>query len=241
MSRMKELIRREFLSRKEILVGTVIGERRPDRFDGTSPGAGVMVVCDVEIGSNNPLLNVPIKAGADGSRFYAGLGETVLLRRNLGGRYQVVGPGDRVAAEMEIIEYDAVTRDVTVQTQQGFAQVIDPFEFYAGVAALKGNPAITFDNEVGNDTITRTVGSFITDGFAGSDSLIITSPLNSQTITVNSVSTLVMDFGGDPFVDEGPITGVRIGIATSSRWNDGVLTFPSRRIENAAGLTIIPS
>ncbi len=237
MSREKELIRREFLSRKELLVGTVVGERRPDRFDGTAPGAGVMWVCDVEIGSNNPLLNVPIKAGADGGRFFSGLGQTVLLRRNLLGRYQVVGPGDRVAGQMEIIEYGAVSKDVVVQTQQGFAQVIDPFEFYQGSFAMVGNPSITF----GLNTITRTVGSFTDEGFAGSDSIDISSPLNSQTLTVSSVTALVMTFGGSPFVVEGPITGVRIGIATTSRWNDGVLTFPSRRIENAAGLTIIPS
>ncbi len=237
MSREKELIRREFLSRKELLVGTVIGSRRPDRFDGTSPGAGVMWLCDVEIGSNNPLLNVPIKSGADGGRFYANAGQTVLLRRNLLGRFQVVGPGDRVAAQMEVIEYGAVSKDIVVQTQQGFTEVVDAFEFYQGPAAMLGNPSITFTL----NTIARTVGSFTDEGFAGSDSIDISSPLNSQTLTVSSVTALLMTFGGTPFVVEGPITGVRIGIATTSRWNDGVLTFPSRRIENAAGLTIIPS
>ncbi len=241
MSRQKELIRREFLSRQELLVGTVVGEPRPIRFDGTAPGAGVLFVCDVEIGTNNPLFNVPIKGGSDGGRFFANLGQTVLLRRNLVGRWLVIGPGDRVATPMEVIEYNATTKDIAAQTTIGFSTVIDAFEDYQGSAAMKGNPSITFANEVGNDTITRTVGSFLTEGFSGSDSLIITSPLNSQTVTVSTVITLVMEFGGDPFVDEGPITGVRIGIATSSRWNDGVLSFPSRRIVNGAGQTVSAS
>ena len=148
MSRDKELIRREFLSRKELLVGTVIGEQRAARFDGTAPGAGVMWVCDVEIGSNNPLFNVPVKAGAHGGRFFAGLGQTVVLRRSLTGRYQVIGPGDRVSTQMEIIEYNAVAKDVAVQTQLGFQQVVDPFEVYQGLSAMLGNPSITFANEV---------------------------------------------------------------------------------------------
>ncbi len=241
MSRDKELIRREFLSRKELLVGTVIGEQRAARFDGTAPGAGVMWVCDVEIGSNNPLFNVPVKAGAHGGRFFAGLGQTVVLRRSLTGRYQVIGPGDRVSTQMEIIEYNAVAKDVAVQTQLGFQQVVDPFEVYQGLSAMLGNPSITFANEVGNDTITRGTGSFVDEGFVATNSLVITSPLNSQTATVAVVGALELQFGGDPFVDEGPITGVRIGIDTSSRWNDGVLSFPSRRIVNAAGITISAS
>ncbi len=242
MSRETELIRREFLARQEFLVGTVIGEPRPTRFDGVAPGAGVLLVCDVDIGSNNPLLNVPIKSAGDGSHFYAGLTNTVLLRRNLLGRFQVVGPGDRANGFNETIEYNAVAKDIAVQTTGGFEVVVDAFEEYQGDNAMKGNPDITFSNEAGNDTLARDAGSFLDDGLAATDSIIITgSPLNSQTITITIAGALQLEFSGNPFVDEGPLDGIRIGLAATSRWNDGVLTFPSRRIENAAGFTIIPS
>lgn len=242
MSREKQLIRREFLSRKEFLVGTVIGAARAIRFDGTAPGAGVMLVCDVEIGSNRPLFNVPIKAGSDGGRFFANLGQTVLLRRNLGSRYQVVGPGDRAAGELQTIEYDLTTQDVAGSSARGFSTVIDPFEYYMGPSALKGNPAVTFDQvPAANDTITRAAGSFVDDGFVAGQSVKITSPLNAGTQTIAIVTGLVLEFSGDVLVDEGPISGVTILAVGTSRWNNGVDSFPSRRIVDADGNTVTPS
>ena len=241
MSRQVDLIRREFLNRKELLVGTVIGAPRATRFDGTAPGAGVMWVCDVEVGGTKPLLNVPVKAGSDGSRFYANLGSAVVLRRNLAGRYQVIGPGDRAAGELEIIEYDLVTQDVVTQSSQGFSKVVDPFEFYQGPISMRGNPAVTFTNTGGNDTMDRDAGDFTADGFLAAQSVVITSPLNAQTLTIANVSASQVDFAGDPFVDEGPITSVRMGVAGTSRWNDGVTSFPSRRIVDTDGNTITPS
>jgi hypothetical protein len=241
MSREKELIRREFLSRKEMLVGTIIGAARADRFDGVAPGAGVMWVCDVEIGSNNPLFNVPIKGGSHLGRDFASLGQTVLLRRNLLGRYQVVGPGDRAAAPLNTIEYDLVTQDVAATTSRGFATVQDPFEFYQGPRAMKGNPSVTFASNPGDDTLARATGSFIADGFLSGDSVIITSPLNSQSITIALVAAGQLNFTGNPFVDEGPITSVTVGVAGTSRWNDGVTPWPSRRILDADGNTVSAS
>lgn len=241
MTREVDQIRREFLNRKELLVGTVIGSARARRFDGTAPGAGVMWVCDVEMGGTRPLLNVPIKAGSDGGRFFANLGSAVVLRRNLAGRFQVIGPGDRAAGEMEIIEYDLVTTAVVTQSSQGFAQVVDPFEFYQGPTAMKGNPNVTFANTGGNDTMDRDAGSFVADGFVAAQSVKITSPLNSATLTLATVGVGQVDFVGDPFVNEGPIDRVRMGVVGTSRWNDGATSFPSRRIEDADGNTITPS
>ncbi len=241
MSRETELIRREFLAKKEFLVGTVVGAKRPVRFDGTAPGAAVVWVCDVEIGSNNPLLNVPIKGGSDGGRFFAELGNIVLLRRNLLGRYQVMGPGDRCAGERATTEYNLVTQDVAASSRRGFSIFIDPFEFYQGPTAMLGNPSVTFTNTGGNDTLDRSTGSFVDDGFlAGQSVRVANSPLNAGLYTILTVTIGTLDFAGDPFVDEGPISGVTMGVAGSSRWN-GLSGFPSKRIIDAAGNTIQPS
>ena len=241
MSRETELIRREFLAKKELLVGTVVGEKRPVRFDGTAPGAGVVWVCDVEIGSNNPLLNVPIKGGSDGGRFFAELGNVVLLRRNLLGRYQVMGPGDRCAGERSTTEYNLVTQDVAATSQRGFSIFIDPFEFYQGPIAMLGNPSCTFDSSAGDDTLDRDAGSFVTEGFLAAQSVRIFSPLNAGLYTIGAVSTLTLTFFGSPFAsDEGPIQGVTVGVAGTSRWNQ-LSSFPSKRIIDAAGDTIQPS
>jgi hypothetical protein len=241
MSREKQLIRREFLARKELLVGTVIGSIRPDRFDDDQPGAGVMWVVDIEIGSNRPLLNVPVKSAGDGGRFYANLGQTVLLRRSLLGRYMVVGPGDRVSGQLTTTEYDLTTEGAVASSALGFSAQVDPFEFYMGARSMKGNPSVTFDNQVGDDRLDRATGSFTDDGFLPGQSVRITSPLNTGTFSINTVGALTLSFIGDPFVDEGPLTGVRIGVTGTSRWSNGVDGFPSRRILNAQGVRITPS
>lgn len=242
MSREIELIRRELANKFQLKVGTVIGAVRAVRFDGAAPGAGVMWVCDLEIGSNRPLLSVPVKAGADGSRFYANLGQTVLLRRNLNGRFQVVGPGDTVAAQQQTKEYNLDTQALVTTTQLGFAQQVDPFEFYQGLGSMRGNPNVTFDQTGGNDLITRDAGSWIADGFIAAQTIKITGTLNNNgTLTILLVGALQLDFAGDVLTDEGPLNGVRIGTPGNSRWNDGATPFPSRRILDAAGNEITPA
>ena len=241
MSREKELIRREFLARQELIVGTVIGQARAIRFDGIDPGAGVVWVCDIEIGSNNPLFSVPIKGGSHGGRDFANLGQTVLLRRNVAGRYMVVGPGDRAASSKKITEYDLVTRDASPPTLRGFQRVVDPLEFYGGERSLKGGPFITFSLEAGDDTIDRATGSFLEDGFLSAQSIQVTSPLNSGTFTILAAGALQLTFAGNVFTDEGPIKGVSIGVVGTSFWNDGVTTWPSRRIIDANGNTVSAS
>ena len=242
MSREKQLIRREFLARKELLVGTVIGAPRAVRFDGNVPGAGVMWVCDLDIGSNRPLFNVPIKGGSDGSRFYANLSQTVVCRRNLLGRWQVIGPGDRKAAATVTKSYDLTTELVTATATRSFTTVIDPFEYYMGSQAMKGNPNVTFDLVGGSDdTMTRDAGSFIVDGFSSGDDVRIASPLNAGDYTINTVAALVCGFAGDVFVDEGPVKPVTMGVLRTSLWNNGSDSFPSRRIVDADGVTLSPS
>lgn len=116
-SRLKQLVRREVDTQRETIVGKVLTDMDVTDFDGT--GAGVFVA-DVEIGSNNFLRNVPVKANRN--RFYAQRGQTVLLRRSTQGRYEIIGPGDRLSSPVVEIAYD-------LETQQGGAPVSSGFDF----------------------------------------------------------------------------------------------------------------
>lgn len=234
MSTLKQNIRREITSRGETIVGTVIGKLRMQRFDQTTLGAPVWVV-DIEVGSNNYLKNVPVKAGANGSRFYAQLGQTVLLRRNALGRFQVVAPGDRVSTPVTIKTYDLTDGSETGSADEGFQAQVVPFEFYLGPSAMKGNPDVTFAVTGGDDTITRSVGSFIDDGFAVSDSVRIgNTSANDGVVTITAVTALVMDTSAT-LTNEGPIGGVGIGVVGTSLWNDTVTPFPLSRVADAQG------
>lgn len=259
MSREQELIQREIASREPFKVGTVVGSRRLVQFDSDPTTPGIMYVCDVEIGSNRPLLNVPIKAGSNGGRFYALDGATVLLRRNLLGRWQVVGPGDRNAGEKFIVDYDIVTEAPVGTENIGTTRVIDPFEYYQGPISVKGNPALTL-TQAANDFITRASGSFIDDGFTQgapgpANRIYIGNGVPESFVgvdvpgtsgrqrDVDAVTDLVLTLQGTAFQSPtfGPASGITVGQVATSRWNDGVNGFPSRRIVDASGVTINPA
>jgi hypothetical protein len=243
MSRNRDLIQREIASREPLMVGTIVGGRRLTRFDGTGPGAGIMFVCDVEVGSNRPLLNVPIKSAGDGSRFYALDGQVVLLRRNLLGRWQVVGPGDRANSRKTTKNFNLVTQaQVGGDELLGTARVVDPFEHYAGETSMKGAPLLTF-LIAGNDTITRDSGSWIDDNFVGNEVLRIgRGSANVGTYTVITIGATELIMAGTAFVaNETDIAKVTVGQVATSRWNDGALTFPSIRVVDGTGNTVTPS
>lgn len=126
MSNLKDLIRREMNTQKETIVGTVLTESRIVDFDGM--GSGVFVT-DVEVGSNNFLSDVPIKANQN--RFYAQVGQTVLLRRNAQGRYEVTAPGDRVASPVTEKGYDLSDGSEQSSQDLGFLSERVPFSHYA--------------------------------------------------------------------------------------------------------------
>lgn len=138
----KGLIRREIEARKD-LVGTVLKKRELVQFDGTG-ATGVWVV-DVDVGGNRVLRDVPVKAGSDGSRFYADINQTVLLRRNTQGRFDVIGPADRVAAQAVEKEYDLQAGTEVSSRSVGFTVNKVPFEFYqgGGVGASRWNDGVT--------------------------------------------------------------------------------------------------
>lgn len=81
---------------------------------------------------------------------------------------------------------------------------------------MTGTPTITFAEAGSSDTITRSTGSFIADGFAVDDVVTVSGAVasagvNNVTGKVATVTALVLTFDGDTdLVNEGPITGVSI-------------------------------
>lgn len=126
-SLLKRLIRREVDGNRELIVGRVLSDPRLTDFD--SLGGGRWVV-DVEIGGANYLRNVPVKALGE-NRFYAQLGQTVSLRRNAQGRFEVVGPGDRLSQPLRTIEYDLATGVGGAPVTSGFVFERVAFSYYA--------------------------------------------------------------------------------------------------------------
>lgn len=84
------------------------------------------------------------------------------------------------------------------------------------VARMTGSPSITFTEvDTEGDTITRSAGSFIADGFAVGDTITVTGAVasagaNNISGVIASLSATVITLGAEDLVDEGPITGVSI-------------------------------
>lgn len=79
---------------------------------------------------------------------------------------------------------------------------------------MSGTPNLTFA-EVGasGDTITRSAGSWITDGFAPGDLLNVTGSASNNitgTAIITAVSAAVLTLGTDDLVAEGPVAGVTV-------------------------------
>lgn len=123
------LMRREIKNLKDVLTGTVISELRLLDFDGNNSGVWV---CDVEIGSNNYLKDVPVKALSN--RFHAQLGQTVALQKNAQGRFEVIGPGLRVSKPVTTKYYNLATQIAGASIDTGFRFDRVPFSFYATVS-----------------------------------------------------------------------------------------------------------
>lgn len=78
--------------------------------------------------------------------------------------------------------------------------------------AMQGSPTLTF-LEVGGtgDTITRSSGSWLADGFRDGDTVSVTlSASNNVTGVVATVTDLVLTFGSTDLVNEGPKSGCRV-------------------------------
>lgn len=224
----KRFIRREIIARRETLIGTVVSDQILVAYDTTPAGAQTWVV-DVDVGSNRILRDVMVKAGTRG-RFYAQRGQTVSLRRNAQGRFDVIGPADRTVAGREVRTYDLNAAVQVGSTASGFQVVVRAFEFFAGARSMKGAPSVVFD--AGGQTLTRSAGSWLVDNFTagGGDSVRIAgTQLNNGVRTTVSASALVLTLSSG-VVSEAAAEGVSVGVVGTSRWNDGVTGFPARDI-----------
>ena len=234
---LKQAIRREIQARTETLVGTVVSNQALIAYDASVSGGETWVV-DVDIGSNRILKDVPIKAGTRG-RFFAQLGQSVALRRNLLGRFDIVGPADRVRSGGVLTTYNPNAGAAGAAAQTGFQAVLRPLEWYQGAQAMRGAPALTF--AAAGNTITRLdAGSFIADGLlAGQVLRVAGSASNNGTKTPTIVAASVLTFASG-IVNESAAAG-RVSIARdgTSRWADGVSGFPHIDVINlATGLPV---
>lgn len=136
MTSQRDFIKREIRARNETINGTVVS---PPKLRYFSVGSTAPVwVADVAIGAARVLRNVPIKAGSDGSRFFADLGQVVLLRRNMLEKFQIIGPGDRKAATAVKKTYTIGTPTPIATTNVGFSILVRPFSFYQGGLIVPG-------------------------------------------------------------------------------------------------------
>lgn len=128
-SGLKRLMRREIDARQQIKTGTVISVRRLLDVDGQNSATWVV---DVDIGAGEALRDVAVKAGSDGERFYAGLGMSVQLARNTAGRFDIVGPGDRITNPTVVKTYALGVSTPTDTSNVGFTIERVAYEFYKG-------------------------------------------------------------------------------------------------------------
>ena len=236
MSDIQRLIKREISNREPVRIVTVIGDRRMINMaapTGQDPAAP-MWVTDVEFGADKPMRNVPIKS-INGNMFYAQRGQTVQLRRSTFGRWQIVGPGDRLNTVTTTKTYKLSTEVETASVDTGFTFAIRPFEFYMGPQSMRGNPSVTFTSI----TITRVGGSFIDDGLTiglatiqGSSATPTNNSIATESIT--DVSDLVLTFAAASFTIETIPTGARIINAGTSIWNS-LVPFNLVELVDAAG------
>lgn len=105
-------------------------------------------VCDVDVGEDRLLRDVPIKVNGPKARFYAQLGSPVWLDRDAQGRYQVTAPADRTQQPGNLIEIDEDTGDAAAAGSTGLTIVREPYEFYKGET-----PESFFDPSADGDTL----------------------------------------------------------------------------------------
>jgi hypothetical protein len=229
---MRDLIRQERQSHAETFVGTVRSIQSRLQFDGTSS----VIVADVDVGGNRIFKNVPIKANARGTRFYAQVGASVVLRRNAQGRWDVVGPGDRTIAAPTKKTYTIGNTTPSTTETLGFSTVFPPFEFYQGAVHMSGNPNVSFTTNV----IIRVAGSFIDDGFLNGQVIRIGNSLfNDGTVTLTAPPTALILTTDGAFTNEVTTPNVAIARNGTSRWADTINAFPRVQvIDNETGLEV---
>lgn len=168
-------------------------------------------------------------------------GDTVITWHGTGPRGDATGWANaraKLAEQTKLFRSALLTGELQNSTEaQAFLDEIEAYEIENGrfiyaradvpdrlpLAALShevvrttGAPSITFA-EVGGtgDTITRSAGSFIADGFAVGDTIVVsgavaTSGYNNITGVIASLSDTVITLGSTDLIAEGPISNVSI-------------------------------
>ena len=232
----RELVRQEIIAREQTIVGKVVRARKLVEFDGSS----AVWVVDVDIGAEKVLKKVPVKGGSGLRRSYADEGQTVVLRRNALGRFDVVGPGDRVAGVTKTKSYDYATGTPTVKPDIWFGVQIESFDYYQGPEnPSPGAPTenLTFTAGPPGTILRAGPGSWLSDGFALGKWFIVSNSASNDGYygpLTGATATLLTIAGG--LVAEGPSLGISIG--WGSLWTD--VPMPVRTTRDAQG-NIVPA
>ncbi len=105
-----------------------------------STGSANTWVTDLDVGSDNVVREVIIKAGSGNSRSFARKGMAVFAEQNENGRWIITGPAERRPGTTTVIEVDqADNNSQTSQPDEGFDVVDKPYSFYATVDPVSGN------------------------------------------------------------------------------------------------------
>ena len=245
MSALRTLIEEAIRAATKEFSATVLTNPEMIQFDLNGPEGAPSWVVTVDAGGNRVMKNVPVKAGSDGSRFYAQRGQTVTVRKTAQGRFQVIGPGDRQIGAIRTTFYDIGLDTETGQSTVGFSRIEFPMEFHMGPLSMKGAPNVTFAVEGGFDSITRddvSASDFVSEGFVSGQSIIVET--TGTAIVVNGTYTIEVVTASQITVSEtllnvGPIRAVTIGVALSAFWNDGIHFTPYFEIHDGDGIPIV--
>ncbi len=153
---LNDLLRRDRRAHDKLVRGTIVSS--PKRIKLKSSQTEFTWVVDVDVNSNRPLLNVPIKIGPARSRSYAQLGRPVFVTRGTEGRWQVVGPADRVLAPITVTLWDEEADTTSAGTPIGATYERIPFSFFRG--PTPGTPGTS----LWADGVTPFGGSRMIDG-----------------------------------------------------------------------------
>ena len=132
----------------------------------------------------------------------------------------------------EVESYDTA-HDRFVYARAGVYDRTPQAELSSTTVRMTGSPSITFA-EVGatGDTITRSTGSFVTDGLLAGDLLTVagsTSNNGAYAAGVVTVAATVLTLDDDDLVDEGPVGGVTITAEGSLTFDNGASTIVRNR------------
>jgi len=233
-----KVIVREINARRPTIMGKVVSQRYRLEFQA---GQFPVWVADVDVGGERVFRDVPIKGGTDGTVRYADRGQTVALSRNSLGRFDIIGPGDRLIGTTVVKDYVVSTgADAGTGVDFGFTSAAEPYSFYRGPATLATNHGdFTFTLVgVGNDTLDRSAGSWVDDAFVAGLYIFISGPGNNTGVfgpIVAPVTASRLLFGGDVFVNE--VTSAAV-VGHTSRWADGQHGYPKIGIFNPQGTEV---